>query len=125
MTRVTTVNSRYIYKYVDTHTLYLAHPHPHRCTVLIRQGVATEVLFRTLPNPTFLSHACKHTHSTDLQCTTMGLFPVCCCVRTTWSIKSIIPSPDEGAPFSGQAMKWNCFTTREVLLVDCMSGRGK
>jgi hypothetical protein len=54
-----------------------------------------------------------------LQCTTMGLSPVCCCVLMTWSMRSIMPAPVLGAPLSGHAVKWNCLTTRCLLSVDC------
>ena len=74
------------------------------------------------------AHPYPHTHTsphkltpllhtiTHLQWIMMGLFPVCCWVRVTWSIRSIIPAPLAGAPFSGHAVKWNCLTIREVLV---------
>lgn len=39
---------------------------------------------------------------THLQWTTTGWFPLCCCLFTTWSIRSTIPAPVEGEPCSGQ-----------------------
>ena len=56
---------------------------------------------------------------TYLQWTTMGLFPVCCCVRMTWSIRSIMPAPVLGAPLSGHEMKWYCFTVSDLFSADC------
>lgn len=61
---------------------------------------------------------CDYIYLSYLQWTTIGLYPVCCCVLMTWSMRLTIPAPVLGAPLSGQAVKWNCFTTRCLLSVD-------
>lgn len=66
------------------------------------------------PNP----HPPEH----YLQCTTMGLSPVCSWVLVTWSIRSTIPTPELGRPCSGQDRKWYCFTV--LLLPDCRQKKG-
>ena len=51
---------------------------------------------------------------THLQWTTTGLFPVCAWVLVTWSMRLTIPAPELGAPSSGQAVNWYCFTVRDI-----------
>ncbi|TNN73901.1 hypothetical protein EYF80_015918 [Liparis tanakae] len=46
-----------------------------------------------------------------LQCTTMGLFPDCCCCLCTEAMMSIMPFPSAGMPISGQPWKWKCLIT--------------
>jgi hypothetical protein len=51
---------------------------------------------------------------THLQCTEMGpSWPNCSLVLCTWPMKSMKPSPDLGAPCSGQSVNWNCRTVRD------------
>lgn len=49
-----------------------------------------------------------------LQCTEMGpSWPNCSLVLCTCPMKSMKPSPDLGAPCSGQSVNWNCRTVRD------------